>query len=58
MGIFCKHEWEIIQDVTTKSKAELHGEATGNVPQAQNSYHNICCPELPSSTVFTMRRGL
>ena len=32
----CKHDWQMISEVTTKSKYELIGESTGNVPGLSN----------------------
>ena len=34
----CKHDWKIIQEVTTKSRAELQGECTGKISQHINDY--------------------
>ncbi len=34
----CKHDWEIIQETTTESRAELQGKLTGKVAVASNSF--------------------
>ena len=42
MSIFgkCKHKWEVIQEVTTKSRAELQGECTGEISSPYNDYQH------------------
>lgn len=34
----CKHDWVVIQEVTTMSRAELQGECTGKVSSPKDSY--------------------
>ena len=37
MKLFCKHDWEILQEITTESKAEQRIRLVGSIPSERNS---------------------
>lgn len=59
MNIFCKHDYELISETTTKSKFECANESYGNMSERLTSIkipHQMCCAERKHIQVFTCKK--